>query len=374
VLRRLARRLRRSAHSDLVGELQAIQGELRAVAARSAEASQRAAAALDVGAGIAQTIAGFPFLLEAAHNWSKAGVDAILRFEADAARRAESLAAGTEEGIRALSNASSDLASVTLEKMAELADLVADLPAGRFSHGRLPDITSEEAAFLNYCGSHLGPLADVGLWLNQPVSLEWQRGGVAVGGVNERIVEQPFVFAAVDRLPRGSRVLDVGGGESTVALALASLGYDVTVIEPQGYPFTHPNLTVFSDRLERFDTDVPFDAVVVLSAIEHFGIGHYEGAHIGAKDDRVAMRKIHDLVRSQGFLVLTAPFGPAEVNEVERVYDDAGLRELLDSWTIETVEIVRQTGLTTWVRETDALIKPDGAGRVVMLIARPIPQ
>ncbi|MEZ5230011.1 MAG: hypothetical protein R2710_26110 [Acidimicrobiales bacterium] len=141
----------------------------------------------------------------------------------------------------------------------------------------LPQIDQTASAFLNYANSHRGPLADAGVWLNNPVVIEWKEADAVIGAVNERIVEQPFTFAALGQLQPGSKILDIGGGESTVAFSLASMGHEVTVIEPQGYPFSHPNLTVFERPFEEFERASDFDAVVLLSTIEHFGIGAYRG-------------------------------------------------------------------------------------------------
>ncbi len=235
---------------------------------------------------------------------------------------------------------------------------------------RLTSIDQPASAFLNYSGSHAGPLADAGLWLNPPVVLEWSEGDVSIGAVNERIIEQPFAFAQLCTLPPGARILDIGGGESTVGFSLASMGYDVTVLEPQGYPFEHPNLTVVEQPLEDFEPDASFDAVLLLSAIEHFGIGHYRN-NPEADDtaDLDAMAIVKRLLRPTGLLVLTTPFGPAEVNDVERIYDDAGLQRLVSGFDITTCRIGVRSDPTTWSIESETLATPAGPGRVAMVTA-----
>ena len=206
--------------------------------------------------------------------------------------------------------------------------------------------------------------------------IEWQEGQARVGAVNERIIEQPFVFAAVADLAPGARILDIGGGESTVSFSLASAGYHVTVIEPAGYPFEHPNLAVFEKPLEQFDTVEPYDAVIALSSIEHFGIGHYdfEGsaeADIDAEADIAAVAASADLLGPDGRLVLTVPYGPAEVTDVERIYDRDGILRLLDGWMIHHVSVGRRVDDRTWELEATELIEPKEPGRVAMVVATP---
>lgn len=236
---------------------------------------------------------------------------------------------------------------------------------------RLEDLDQSTADFLNYVGSHQGPLADVGLWINDPVVVQWMHGTARVGAVNERIIEQPFVQGAVASLPPGATVVDVGGSESIMALALASLGYSVTIVDPTGYPFEHPNLTVFEGPLEEYRPEQRVDALILLSAIEHFGIGAYRNGPDEDPDaDLKAMDVAHDLLADDGLLVLTTPFGPWAVNELERTYDEDRLRRLLGRFEIEQVSIGRRVGDTTWIVDRHDLTTPEQPGNVAMVRAR----
>ena len=131
------------------------------------------------------------------------------------------------------------------------------------------------------------------MWFNEPVPLEYRAGGVGVLLVNERIVEQPYVFAAVaGPVTRRLRILDVGGAESTVGLSLASLGHDVTVVDPRGAVLEHPRLRVIASRMDEVGDDAgPFDVAVALSAIEHFGLEHYTGEAGDARADADAVTR-----------------------------------------------------------------------------------
>jgi SAM-dependent methyltransferase len=264
-----------------------------------------------------------------------------------------------------------------VERLQELTEQLA--PGGSGSRrlqqlvgAPLAEIDGPASSFLNYASAWNGPLAEVGLFINDPYLVEWREGGANVRLVNERIIEQPFVYSAVADLPLGSRMLDIGGGESIVALALASLGHQVTVVEPRGYPFKHPNLTVFEGPIEKFESTGPFDAVILLSTIEHLGIGHYDdGTDRSASADLEAMKIVAELAAPGGRLVLTVPYGPAEVTELERIYDRDGLLRLLDGWKIANVAIGRAVDDVTWEVESTELGEPAGPHRVAMLVATP---
>jgi 2-polyprenyl-3-methyl-5-hydroxy-6-metoxy-1,4-benzoquinol methylase len=235
--------------------------------------------------------------------------------------------------------------------------------AGR-AHAR--GLTPELAAFLNWATGPEGYAAQGHLWLNPPVAVEHWPGHVGVLLVNERIVEQPFVFGALAGLAPGSRIVDVGGSESTVGLSLASLGHEVVVVDPRPHPLAHPSLRHVAAPLEGFaDDGGGFDAAVVLSAVEHFGLGHY-GAGADGRADLAALRRLRELVRPGGRLVLTVPFAQAaSADDFQRVYDDAGLAELLEGWTVERTAKVGRLDKDTWRLEAPSAPPHHGVAMVV---------
>jgi hypothetical protein len=217
--------------------------------------------------------------------------------------------------------------------------------------GELSELDAPRAAYLNWAGGPDGYAAQAGVWFNPPVPVHHTPGGVEVLLVNERIVEQPFVFGAIaSAFATPARILDVGGSESTVGLSLATLGHDVTIVDPRAQPLRHRNLSHAACRLDELPAGgEPFDAAVVLSAVEHFGLEHYG---VGGADDRLdlaAMATLRELVRPGGLLVLTVPFAAQpSVDDFQRVYDEAGLAELLRGWAIETSLRAGRVDRLTW--------------------------
>jgi Caenorhabditis protein of unknown function, DUF268 len=122
----------------------------------------------------------------------------------------------------------------------------------------------------------------------------------------------------------------------------------VTVVDPRDHPLRHPQLHHERRRLDELEPAAPFDAALALSSVEHFGLEGYDTTLRDPRGDIDALRRLRELVRPGGLLVLTVPFGERSVDAFQRVYDDAGLDELLDGW--ETVERVTAGRLdrTTW--------------------------
>ena len=233
------------------------------------------------------------------------------------------------------------------------------------------DLRPRDQVLANRMVGHDGYQAQLGLWVNDPLSVGFEDGSLRLNDVNERIVEIPYVLGAVTDRGPGARVLDVGCCESTVALHLASLGYRVTALDPRPYPFAHPNLTVRTSGVEAFSSVEPFDAVVLLSTIEHLGVGSY-GLTTDDRLDLQAMRHIRTLLADGGTLVLTTPFGKAAVNELERTYDVAGIHELLDGYRfVGEPQVAVRVDRTTWEMDPNGFVDVrDDRTRVVMLTAQ----
>ena len=214
----------------------------------------------------------------------------------------------------------------------------------------LAQLDAPRAAYLNWATGPDGYASQAGVWFNPPVPVHHESGAVGVLLVNERIIEQPFVFAELAGLPEGARILDVGGSESTVGLSLATLGHRVTVVDPRAHPLRHPNLEHAACTLDELpDPQAPFDAAVALSAVEHFGLQHYGLTAVDARLDLDALARLRELVAPGGRLVLTVPFGEqATVDDFQRVYDEAGLSELLRGWEVQRSLRAGRIDRLTW--------------------------
>jgi SAM-dependent methyltransferase len=232
----------------------------------------------------------------------------------------------------------------------------------------ITQLTARDAALVNFATSHEGFASQQAVWINQPYSLDTEPGAVTHTDSNERLLEIPFVLHAV-LATDSRRVLDVGCRESLIPIHLASMGCDVTGLDPRPYGFAHPNLLFVQAGIEHFYTEIPFDAVIFLSTIEHIGVGSYGQASDG-RGDMIAMASARRLLRPGGRIILTVPFGRVGVNEFERTYDVAGLTELLGSARLVDAVVGVRTSRSTWAVEADELVDAnDGRDRVAMVVA-----
>jgi hypothetical protein len=229
--------------------------------------------------------------------------------------------------------------------------------------GRVEDLDEATAEFLNYASSHRGFAAQRNLWFNWPVSITYEPRNVTLGDVNERIAEVAYAFRALSGVEPGAKILDVGATESTVALSLASLGYEVTAIDPRPYPFEHPRLRSVVGKVEEWDPDETFDAVLCISTLEHIGSGECGQAET-PNADAAALGRLHAVTAPKGLLVVTTPCGHSQDVGNGRVYDPASLKALLADWQIEDFTVIARQDGNTWMPTG----RTDPVGEAVALV------
>ncbi len=174
--------------------------------------------------------------------------------------------------------------------------------------------------------------------------------------VSERIVEIPFVFASL-RVPKGSRVVDLGCAESKLSLELANRGYKVMAVDLRPYRFAHPNLR----SLQGDFTSAPIeansvDAVIAISTLEHIGLDWYGNGKPQASDLAV-VGKVREILKPGGQFILTVPYGVKDQTAWYRVYDRRGLEGLLAGFDVEKTEYYRRVGNSIWEETSE----PDAA-------------
>ena len=199
---------------------------------------------------------------------------------ADINSRVEWIGDKTEDALDAYARSASEASSYIGVELRRMHDRLAELEESSFeeyykmrlaSAVEMPLERLDEplAQAINYAAGHQGFFAQAGLWFNPPVAVDLSAGAAAAVQVTERIVEVPFAMAALSRPGPGARILDIGSAESTFPLSAASLGYQITAIDPRPLAYSHPNLESHAALLEDWDAPpASFDAAFLISTID----------------------------------------------------------------------------------------------------------
>jgi SAM-dependent methyltransferase len=234
-------------------------------------------------------------------------------------------------------------------------------------------LTASRAELLNWAESHMGYRAQFGLWINEPVAVRYEANRVTWHYTNERVVEIPFVLQTLAKLSIPSRILDIGSCESLVPLFLASLGHRVTALDIREYSYSHPRLySVRTNIVDWCGDGQSYDAVVLLSTLEHIGLPCYSNEVIDLEADRKAMEVVHRVLRPGGTLILTVPFGLSNRDDFQRTYSASDLKELLQGFSIQrcglTYRLDQRTWTTKWDIEPCSLGELEVGGEKVLLL------
>lgn len=153
----------------------------------------------------------------------------------------------------------------------------------------------------------------------------------------ERIVEYAFIHEKIPFNGTGKKILDIGCGSSGLSMELASKGYHVYALDANlnsVLPFVkHRNLEFLRGDIRKTPwEDAYFDFVTCVSVLEHIGPPET------TKEDMIALREIRRILKDDGQLILTVPFGLKSIHihqgwfsaDYGRIYDQHSLVSILD--------------------------------------------
>ena len=170
----------------------------------------------------------------------------------------------------------------------------------------------------------------------------------------DRYIEYSFVAQNLPSMP--AKVLDVGSCGSYFPLILAGLGYEVVSVDLREYSIIKhlkfKNFTFRKDDIKQINLpDNFFNTILAVSTIEHIGIGGRYGEHQDSRGDIVALRQIIRMLKPDGIILLTFPFGKYKViKPFCRIYDSKAVKELVGKLLIEKEEYYMQDDADNWFK------------------------
>ena len=122
------------------------------------------------------------------------------------------------------------------------------------------------------------------------------------------------------------------------------LGFQVTGFDFRQYPYRVPNFKFIQGSILNLPFEAEFfDAVTCVSTIEHIGVGYYNDPKEIVSADIKGMSEVRRVLKPQGLLILTVPFGKEFINNQQRVYDKNGLDALLIGFLVKEIKFFKNT-------------------------------
>lgn len=155
--------------------------------------------------------------------------------------------------------------------------------------------------------------------------------------ISERDIEYPWVYKNITDL-KDRRVLDVGAKEGlpTTDLLLENQNVVYTIDINASSSREKGNLiAVKGDIISTSFEDGFFDAVIVVSTLEHIGVaGRYGISDSNELGDFQAMREIFRILKPEGRVLVTVPYGLGRSLPLNRLYDAGRIDKLFDNFEI----------------------------------------
>lgn len=182
----------------------------------------------------------------------------------------------------------------------------------------------------------------------------------AVNVATERIVEYPTIFSWLPE--KKGRVLDIGCASSRLPIQLASLGYEVHGLDARPYRYIHHNFTFHQQDIFLWNPDLVFDTVFLISTLEHLGSGGY-GDKVLDNADHLVIQKIIKIIKLNGQLIVSVPFGKRGQTPKHRIYDMAQLEVLFGDFTWRRSAYFKRVGynwLPAFPEDLSEIVSPPG--------------
>jgi len=149
---------------------------------------------------------------------------------------------------------------------------------------------------------------------------------------SERSVEYDWVL---ENLPSTKgKLLDIGSGASYFPSKLLYEGFEVYSLEVQRSMIQKSRI-IFKQGDTRdtgFDQEF-FDVVILVSTLEHIGLGYYDDP-VYPDGDFQAIKEIERILKRGGLLILTTPFSDRYLESWQRIYDHERLEKLTEEFKV----------------------------------------
>jgi SAM-dependent methyltransferase len=165
-----------------------------------------------------------------------------------------------------------------------------------------------------------------------------QQSAGALDLTGDRNIEWSFIAS---RLPAGQGyVFDFGCSDGSMAIHAVQKGHRVLALDllPSHFPWSHPNVEIICGDLLKLDLPQhSFDFILNCSTVEHVGLSGRYGVSFEETDgDLKAMRKLRQLLKPSGKMLMTVPCGlDAVIAPWHRVYGKQRLPVLLSGYETE---------------------------------------
>lgn len=154
--------------------------------------------------------------------------------------------------------------------------------------------------------------------------------------IGERSIEYPWVMKKIRGI-HDCTILDVGTKEGLPTTDLLLKNNLVYGIDPDiDHDIMGNHIKIIKGDIRRTDFDDGFfDAVVIVSTLEHIGIsGRYHISEDDQAGDLLAMKEIHRILKPGGIILGSVPYGRGKSLPLNRLYNQKRLDACFEKFSV----------------------------------------
>jgi len=202
------------------------------------------------------------------------------------------------------------------------------------------------------------------IWTDSQIKDRLNIDSVLAGVRTERLIKYPFLERNLISTNQRATILDIGSAQSSLSKTVAEFGKAMWRVVGIDINPLHDTEGISFFTFYRMDSrklgfcDEVFDQVICISTVEHIGVLS-EAYDIRDEDDQGDIKmisEIHRVLKKDGTLILTLPYGKTRQKREYRIYDQTSLASLISEFSVVKKEFYQyDNGIwKTCVSESEA--------------------
>ncbi|MFC1613124.1 DUF268 domain-containing protein [Patescibacteria group bacterium] len=154
---------------------------------------------------------------------------------------------------------------------------------------------------------------------------------------SDRYIEYPWMLENID-ITEG-KLLDIG---STICEKLScslAESIEINCLNLNDVRFKNPDIKFIKGDIRK--TDFPenhFDCITCISTLEHIGVAGRYHSDNDPEGDLKAMTEIKKILKSDGTLLITVPYGIKDILPINKLYNSERIERLFEGFEIEKIQ------------------------------------
>jgi SAM-dependent methyltransferase len=171
---------------------------------------------------------------------------------------------------------------------------------------------------------------------------------------SDRYIEYPWMVENI-RTMKSGKILDIGSTICDRLFAFLPKTVEIHGINLNDKPIKNDAIKFKTGDIRK--TDYPndfFDCITCISTLEHIGVSGRYGSDEDKDGDVKAMREMKRILKPNGILLVTVPYGAQDVLPINKLYSKERIKNLYEGFEIVSQEFHKfNSSWRTWIKVSE---------------------